>query len=59
MAQVASPHPLAGSLAALRRTAEIGVLAVAPALLALAIIGGAIGNRYAFDFHGVALAGGP
>ena len=47
-----SSHSLAGSLAALRRTAEVGVLAVAPALLALAVIGGAIGNRYAFDFHG-------
>ena len=28
------------------------LLGVAPALLALAVIGGAIGNRYAFDFHG-------
>ncbi|HET6173289.1 MAG TPA: glycosyltransferase 87 family protein [Gaiellales bacterium] len=52
MAHVAHPRPLAGSLAALRRLSEVGVLAVAPALLALAIIGGAIGNRYAFDFHG-------
>ena len=52
MAHVAHPRPLAGSLAALRRTGEIGLLALAPALLALVIIGGAIGNRYAFDFHG-------
>ena len=52
MAQLAHPRPLAGSLAALRRVSEVGVLAVAPALLALAVIGGAIGNRYAFDFHG-------
>jgi alpha-1,2-mannosyltransferase len=52
VAHAASSHPLAGSLAALRRTAEVGVLGLAPALLALAIIGGAIGNRYAFDFHG-------
>jgi alpha-1,2-mannosyltransferase len=52
VAQAAPSHPLAGSFAALRRTAEFGVFAVAPALLALAIIGGAIGNRYAFDFHG-------
>ena len=52
MAHVAHPRPLAGSLAALRRTAEIGLLAVAPALLSLAVIGGAIGHRYAFDFHG-------
>jgi alpha-1,2-mannosyltransferase len=52
VAHVAHPRPLAGSLAALRRLSEIGLLAVAPAVLALAIIGGAIGNRYAFDFHG-------
>ena len=52
MAQVAHPRQLAGSLAALRRLTEIGVFAVAPALLALSVIGGAIGNRYAFDFHG-------
>jgi hypothetical protein len=52
VAQVAHPRPLAGSLAALRRVSEIGVLAVAPGLLALAVIGGAIGNHYAFDFHG-------
>ena len=31
---------------------EIGLLARAPALLALTVIVGAIGNRYAFDFHG-------
>ncbi len=52
MAHVAHPRPLAGSLAALRRLSEIGLLGVLPAVLALAIIGGAIGNRYAFDFHG-------
>jgi alpha-1,2-mannosyltransferase len=52
VAQVAHPRPLAGALVALRRTSELGLLAVAPALLALAVIGGAIGNRYAFDFHG-------
>ncbi len=52
MAQVAHPRPLAGSLAALRRTGALGVLGLAPVLLALAVIGGAIGNRYAFDFHG-------
>lgn len=52
MAHIAQPRPLAGSLAALRRTSEVGLLAVLPALLALAVIGGAIGNRYAFDFHG-------
>ena len=52
MAHVAHPRPLAGSLAALRRTGEIGLLGVAPVLLALAVIVGAIGNRYAFDFHG-------
>jgi alpha-1,2-mannosyltransferase len=52
VAHVAHPRPLAGSLAALRRLSEIGLLAVLPAVLALAIIGGAIGNRYAFDFHG-------
>ena len=52
MAHVAHPRPMAGPLAALRRCGEIGVLAVAPALLALAVIGGAIGHRYAFDFHG-------
>ena len=52
MAHVAHPRPLAGSLAALRRLGEIGLLAVAPAALALTIIGGAIGHRYAFDFHG-------
>jgi hypothetical protein len=52
VAHVAHPRPLAGSLAALRRTSEVLLLAVAPALLALAVIGGAIGNRYAFDFHG-------
>jgi alpha-1,2-mannosyltransferase len=52
VAHVAHPRPLAGSLAALRRLSEIGLLGVAPAVLGLAIIGGAIGNRYAFDFHG-------
>ena len=52
VAQVAHPRPLAGSLAALRRTGEIGLFGVAPVLLALAVIVGAIGNRYAFDFHG-------
>jgi alpha-1,2-mannosyltransferase len=52
VAQAAHPRPLAGSLAALRRTSEVGLFALAPALLALAVIGGAIGNRYAFDFHG-------
>ena len=52
MAHVAHPRPLAGSLAALRRLSEIGLLAVVPAVLGIAIIGGAIGNRYAFDFHG-------
>ncbi len=52
MAHVAHPRPLAGSFAALRRVSELGLLALAPALLALAVIGGAIGNRYAFDFHG-------
>ena len=52
MAHVAHPRPLAGSLAALRRLGEIGLLGVVPALLALTIIGGAIGHRYAFDFHG-------
>jgi hypothetical protein len=43
---------MAGSLAALRRACEIGFLAVAPAVLALALLGAAIGHRYAFDFHG-------
>jgi hypothetical protein len=43
---------MAGSLAALRRTGEIGLFAVAPMVLALAVLGGAIGHRYAFDFHG-------
>ena len=43
---------MAGSLAALRRAGEIGLLAVAPAVLALALLGAAIGHRYAFDFHG-------
>src|ERR1700710_2590150 len=43
---------MAGSLAALRRTGEIGLLALAPVVLAVAILGGAIGHRYAFDFHG-------
>ena len=52
MAHIAHPRPLAGSLAALRRLSEIAVLGVAPAVLGIAIIGGAIGNRYAFDFHG-------
>jgi hypothetical protein len=52
VAQVAHPRPLAGSLAALRRAAEIGLLAIAPVVLAVAILGSAIGHRYAFDFHG-------
>jgi hypothetical protein len=52
VAHLAHPRPLAGSLAALRRTSEVGLLALAPLLLALAVIVGAIGNRYAFDFHG-------
>ena len=52
MAQVAPSHPLAGSLTAARRTGEILLLAVLPVTLALFIIIGAIGNRYAFDFHG-------
>jgi hypothetical protein len=52
VSQVAHPRPLAGSLAALRRMAELGLLGLAPVLLALMVIVGAIGNRYAFDFHG-------
>jgi hypothetical protein len=52
VAHVADPRPLAGSLAALRRTGEIGLLGIAPVVLALVVIAGAIGNRYAFDFHG-------
>ena len=52
MAHVAHPRPLAGSLAALRRLGEFGLLGLAPVLLALTVIVGAIGNRYAFDFHG-------
>src|ERR1700710_1032520 len=49
---VRQPHPLAGARAALQQTVTVGVLAVLPVALALAIIGGAIGHRYAFDFHG-------
>ena len=52
VAHAAHPRPLAGSLAALRRLSEVGLLGLLPALLALTVIGGAIGNRYAFDFHG-------
>ena len=52
VAHVAHPRPLAGSLAALRRLGEFGLLGLAPVLLALTVIVGAIGNRYAFDFHG-------
>ncbi len=52
MAHVAHPRPLAGSLAALRRLTEFALLALAPAVLALVVIVGAIGHRYAFDFHG-------
>jgi alpha-1,2-mannosyltransferase len=52
VAQAVDPRPLAGWLAAFRRLGEIGVLGVAPALIALAVIGGAIDSHYAFDFHG-------
>ena len=52
MAHAAPSDARAGSLAALRRTSEILVLGLVPAVLALVIIGGAIGNHYAYDFHG-------
>ena len=52
VAHVAHPRPLAGSLAALRRLGEFGLLAVAPGAARAGVIGGAIGHRYAFDFHG-------
>ena len=53
MAHLAHPRPLAGSLAALRRTGEIGLLgARSGAARAVRSSLGAIGNRYAFDFHG-------
>jgi alpha-1,2-mannosyltransferase len=49
---VQQPRPYAGALTALRQTAELVVLALLPAALVLAIVGGAIGHQFAFDFHG-------
>jgi Glycosyltransferase family 87 len=49
----AVPHrPFAGAIIAFRRLGALVALAALPLLLALAVIGGAIGHRYAFDFHG-------
>ena len=49
---VQPPHPLDGSLAALRQTAALLVLGLLPAALVVLIVGGAIGHQFAFDFHG-------
>jgi alpha-1,2-mannosyltransferase len=49
---VQQPRSYAGALVALRQTVALIVLALLPAVLALAIIGGAIGHQFAFDFHG-------
>jgi alpha-1,2-mannosyltransferase len=52
MARAVPKRHYTGALAALRQTSAIFALALLPAFLAVTIIGGAIGNRYGFDFHG-------
>ena len=54
MAHVAQPRLLEGHRAALGRIGAVLALAVVPALLAIVVIGGAIGHQFAFDFQGVA-----
>ncbi len=52
VAHVAHPRSLAGPRAAFGQIGAVLGLAVLPALLAIAVIGGAIGHQFAFDFHG-------
>jgi hypothetical protein len=49
---VPTPRALDGALSALRQTIALLLLALLPAALVLAVIGGAIGHQFAFDFHG-------
>jgi alpha-1,2-mannosyltransferase len=52
VAQAAYRGSRGGYVAAARRFGEVGLFAFAPVLLTVAILVGAVGERYAFDFHG-------
>jgi hypothetical protein len=49
---VPQPRPFAGVLTALRQAGSLLVLGLLPAALILLVVGGAIGHKFAFDFHG-------
>jgi hypothetical protein len=53
VARVAQPGLLEGHRVAVERLGAVLGLVVVPALLAFSVVGGAIGHRFAFDFHGV------